>query len=246
MNRPTPSGLGKVARRRTATGAQAAPAGPARSSSGQAASTPAASPGALTANIELVTDEGRIEIEVQSALAPKVAAWVLELVEAKKFDGTKFFRAGYLRGQPPTPRFLEGGLLSPFLLGEEGRRLTTAADVGLPVLSDWERTDQSGLRHIRGAVSLARDIAGQGGVLPDFVIALETVTELDAGGGFSPQNTGFPVFGRVVSGMDVVDAIAGRSRGRGTYVAFLNGQILDEPVRIQRVIRTQPLGESGA
>lgn len=193
-----------------------------------------------TATIELVTSEGTIVIEVQCGVAPKVAAWFLDLVEAKSFDGTKLYRAGYLQGQPPHPRFLEGGMLSPFLLGEGGRRMTTAADAGLPVLSDWEGTDQSGLRHIRGSVSLARDITGQGGVLPDLVIALETVSELDAGGGFSPQNTGFPVFGRVVAGMDLVDTIAGRSRRGDTYVPFLKGQILDDPVQFQAAIRTQP------
>lgn len=240
MNPSTPDGLGNVSRRGTVAGAHSTPAGANSSSVDEAVSAPAASPDELAAHIAVVTNDGAIVIEVQSGLAPRVAAWVLELVDAKMFDGTKFFRAGYLRDQPPRPRFLEGGLLSPFLLGEEGRRMRTAADAGLPVLYDWERTDQSGLRHIRGAVSLARDISGQGGVLPDFVIALETVAELDAGGGYSPENTGFPVFGRVVAGMDLVDAIAGRSRGRATYVTFLNGQILDEPAQIQRVIRTTP------
>lgn len=227
MNRATPDGSGKISRRRSVDVA------------------PVASANAPEANIELVTIEGTIGIEVQSRRAPKIAAWVLQLVEAGAFDGTKLFRSGFFQGQPPRPRFLEGGLLSPFLLGEDGRRLVTAADAGLPVLSDWERTDQSGLRHIRGAVSLARDISGDGGALPELVIALEAVPELDAGGGFSPQNTGFPAFGRVVSGMDIVDAIARRSRGGKTYVPFLNGQILDEPAVIQRITRTRSPDEAG-
>lgn len=194
---------------------------------------------ANTTVTELQTTAGNIRIEVYTERAPKVAAWFLQQVDAKVLDGTKFFRSGHLQGQPPRPRFLEGGVLSPFLLGENGRKPTTAAEARLPLLYDWETTEASGLRHIRGSVSLARDITGQGGVLPDMVIALETVAELDAGGGFSPQNTGFPVFGQVVSGMEIVDAIAAQSRDGKTYVPFLNGQILSDPIEIQRVIRLQ-------
>lgn len=187
--------------------------------------------------IELQTSAGTIRIEVRADRAPKVAGWLLKQVDAGVFDGTKFFRSGHLQGQPPRSRFVEGGVLSSFLLGESGRRPATAADAGVPLLYDWETTEVSGLRHIRGAVSLARDITGQGGVLPDMVFALETVPELDAGGGFSPQNTGFPVFGQVVAGMDIVDAIAAQPRDGQTYVPFLKGQILSEPVLIQQILR---------
>lgn len=187
--------------------------------------------------IELQTSAGNIRIEVRTDRAPKVAGWFLRQVDARVFDGTKFFRSGHLQGQPPRPRFLEGGALSPFLLGENGQRPATAADAGVPLLYDWETTEVSGLRHVRGSVSLARDITGQGGVLPDMVIALETVAEMDAGGGSSPQNSGFPVFGHVVAGMEIVDAIAGQPREGKTYVPFLAGQILSEPVQIQRIVQ---------
>lgn len=189
--------------------------------------------------IEVQTSLGNIRIEVFADRTPKVARWFLELAEARVFDGMKFFRSGHLQGQPSRPRFLEGGMLSPFLLGENGLKPATAAEAGVPLLYDWETTEDSGLRHVRGSVSLARDITGQGGVLPDLVIALETVSELDAGGGFSPQNTGFPVFGQVVSGMDIVDAIAAQPRDGKTFVPFLAGQILSEPIQIQRIVRHQ-------
>lgn len=189
--------------------------------------------------IELQTSAGNIRIEVYADRAPKVASWFMKQVDARVFDGTKFFRSGHLQGQPPRSRFLEGGVLSPFLLGENGQKPSTAAEAGIPLLYDWETTETSGLRHIRGSVSLARDITGQGGVLPDMVIALETVAEMDAGGGFSPQNKGFPVLGQVVSGMDIVDAIAAQERGGKTYVPFLNGQILSEPVQIRRIVHLQ-------
>lgn len=198
-----------------------------------------------TVIIDLQTTAGNIQIEVYADRAPKVAKWFLKQVDAKALNGTKFFRAGHLQRQAPRPRFLEGGVLSPFILGENGQRPATAAEAGVPLLYDWETTQDSGLRHIRGSVSLARDVTGQGGALPDIVIALETIAELDSGGGFSPQNNGFPVFGQVVGGMDVVDAIVGQSRDGKTYVPLLDGQILSRPVQIQRVVRHHA-GQVGA
>lgn len=236
MKRTTFGATSSISRRAILAGAVAISAS-ACSSASRPRGTAAELRPANTELIELLTTAGSIRIEVYVERAPKVAAWFLSQVDAKSLDGTKFFRSGHLQGQPPRPRFLEGGALSPFLLGEKGQKPATAAAAGLPVLYDWETTAVSGLRHLRGSVSLARDITGQGGVLPDLVIALETVAEMDAGGGYSPQNTGFPVFGQVVSGMDNVDAIAGQPRAGKTYVPFLNGQILSEPVQIKRIIR---------
>lgn len=187
--------------------------------------------------VEILTSLGTIRIEVMSRRAPKVSAWFLGHVDAKVFDGTKFFRAGHLQGQPARPRFLEGGILSPFLLGENELKPSTAEQAGVPILYDWETTEHSGLRHVRGSVSLARDITGKGGVVPDLFIALEPIAEMDAGGGFSPNNMGFPVFGQVTAGMEVIEAIAASARDGKTYVPFLNGQILSNPIVIERIIR---------
>jgi peptidyl-prolyl cis-trans isomerase A (cyclophilin A) len=187
--------------------------------------------------VEIQTTSGRIIIEVLSAQAPKVANWFLSLVDTGLYDGTKFFRSGHLAGQPARPRFLEGGPLASFLLGERDVKPATVAESGLPLLRAWETTTQSGLRHERGSVSLARDITGDGSAAPDLVISLETIAEMDAGGGYSPQNAGFPVIGRVVAGMELVDAIAAGPREGQSYVPFLNGQILSQPVMIEKAVR---------
>lgn len=187
--------------------------------------------------IQLQTSLGAITMAVLVKQAPKVTNWFLELVDSGLYDGTKFFRAGHLAGQPDRPRFLEGGPLSPFLLGEREAKIATVAETGLPLLKDWETTAQSRLKLVRGAVSLARDITGDGSVAPDLVFSLEPIPEMDAGGGFSPGNTGFPVIGRVISGMEIIDAIASQPRAGATYVPFLAGQILSEPVVIDRIVR---------
>jgi peptidyl-prolyl cis-trans isomerase A (cyclophilin A) len=195
--------------------------------------------------VGIETDLGTIWIALEPAKAPKAAAWFLDLVAARQFDGTRFVRSGYLAGQGARPRFVEGGMLSSFILGEAGPMPADAAQAGLPLLRDWETTTQSGLRHSRGSVGLARDITGDGAVIPDIVITLETVAELDAGGGVSPGNTGFPVIGYVVSGMDIVDRIVAGARDGKTPVPFLKGQILSQPVAMQRVFRFDAAAKPG-
>lgn len=194
--------------------------------------------------VGIETDLGLIQISVEQAKAPKVAAWFLALVNSGKLNGTRFFRSGHLAGQVSRARFIEGGMLSSFLLGEAGTRPANAAQAGLPQLSDWETTKQSGMTHIRGSVGFARDITGSGAVIPDLVITVEDVPELDMGGGFSPGNLGFPVVGQVVSGMHIVDQIAAGSREGRTYVPMLAGQILTQPIAIQRVFRLDAEGEA--
>ena len=195
-----------------------------------------------TVTVAIETTQGTVQVALEVAAAPAVTAWFLALAEAGNFNGTKFFRSGHLAGQDPHPRFLEGGMLSPFVLGEVGSKPTTAAQAGLPTLSEWETTTQSGLLHSRGSVGLARDIIGDGSVIPDIVITLDTVSEFDDGSPYSPGAKGFPVIGYVTEGMELVDQIAATAREGTTYIPFLNGQIMSSPVEIVRVIRLGTLG----
>jgi peptidyl-prolyl cis-trans isomerase A (cyclophilin A) len=68
-----------------------------------------------------------------------------------------------------------------------------------------ERTSLTGLRHVDGAISMARftpDSANSG-----FFICIGDQPELDFGGTRNPDGQGFAAFGRVTAGMDVVRAI---------------------------------------
>jgi len=128
-------------------------------------------------------------------------------------------------------------MLARFILGDAGTQPRTAAEAGLPLLRDWETTADSGLRHTRGSLGFARDILGDGSVAPDIFIALEDIPEFNFGSDYSPGKLGFPVAGRVVSGMDVVERIAAGPRSGKSYFAFLDGQILSNPVTLTRVAR---------
>lgn len=85
----------------------------------------------------------------------------------------------------------------------------------------------SGLRHVDGAISMARGAPGSAS--SEFFICIGDQPELDAGGRRNPDGQGFAAFGRVVSGMDVARRI---QRMRADTVP---PQRMTTQVRIRRV-----------
>lgn len=72
-----------------------------------------------------------------------------------------------------------------------------------------EPTSQSGLRHLDGTLSLARDAPGSGG--HGFFICIGARPELDAGGRRNPDGAGFAAFGKVLSGHEVLGKLVFRA-----------------------------------
>jgi peptidyl-prolyl cis-trans isomerase A (cyclophilin A) len=70
-----------------------------------------------------------------------------------------------------------------------------------------ERTSVTGLKHVDGAVSMAR--GGVDSATSDFFICIGDQPELDFGGKRNADGQGFAAFGRVVRGMEVVRKIQG-------------------------------------
>jgi peptidyl-prolyl cis-trans isomerase A (cyclophilin A) len=68
-----------------------------------------------------------------------------------------------------------------------------------------ERTRDTGLRHVAGAISMARD--GPDTATSSFFIVTQDTPSLDFGGGRNPDGQGFAVFGHLVSGLDVARQI---------------------------------------
>jgi len=91
-----------------------------------------------------------------------------------------------------------------------------------------ERTRDTGLRHVNGAISMARDAPETG--RDEFFICIGDQPELDFGGRRNPDGQGFAAFGRVIKGMEVV---------RKIHQQPADGQKLTPPVLIQRAIRTK-------
>jgi peptidyl-prolyl cis-trans isomerase A (cyclophilin A) len=89
-----------------------------------------------------------------------------------------------------------------------------------------ERTRDTGLRHLDGTLSMARE--GPDSATHHFFLCVGDQPELDFGGRRNPDGQGFAAFGRVVEGMDLV---------RKIHAAPADQQSLTPPIRIQRAIR---------
>ena len=97
-----------------------------------------------------------------------------------------------------------------------------------------ERTSVTGLKHVDGAVSMAR--LGPDTARTSFFITIGPQPELDFGGKRNADGQGFAVFGRVVSGMDVVRKIHASPTGsKGDY----GTETLEPPISILRAYRKQ-------
>jgi peptidyl-prolyl cis-trans isomerase A (cyclophilin A) len=100
-----------------------------------------------------------------------------------------------------------------------------------------EPTSQTGLSHTNGALSMARYDPGT--ATGDFSIMVKDQTGLDADPTSSDPNRqlGFAVFGYVVNGMDVVQAIHALPPDPEKGEGWMKGQLLAEPVEIVDVRR---------
>jgi len=168
------------------------------------------------------TTMGEIVIEVNVAKAPITSANFLRYVDEGWYDAGRFHRTV----RPET----ETNTTHPIQVIQAGRRQVPRAQAPSFPAVTLERTRDTGLTHVDGAVSMAR-VAGQpdsGG--SDFFIAIGPQPSLDFAGGRNTDGQGFAVFGRVVSGMDVVKKIQAAPVRAGT-------QTLDPPVAIAKARR---------
>jgi peptidyl-prolyl cis-trans isomerase A (cyclophilin A) len=161
--------------------------------------------------VRLVTGLGEIDLELDLARAPVTAANFLRYVDAGRYDGGRFHRTvrpdTEVRKDVPIEVVQAG--VAP---GREAEDLPPIA---------LERTAATGLRHLDGAISMARDTPDS--ATSDFFICLGDQPALDHGGARNPDGQGFAVFGRVVAGLDVV---------RRIQQAPAEGQSLTPPVAI--------------
>ena len=185
--------------------------------------------------VELETDLGRIVIEVYEDRAPRNAAYFLEFVGNGDYDGGSFYRAGasVAADAHPSP-IIQGGFLFDAASGEFSLERN-----GSPVktLPEFDTTDDSGIRHVRGTASLARDILASGDGIPEFFICTGDSPVFDVDGRTEPDTLGFPAFGKVVEGMDVVEKIADQPTEGISKAEVVKGQILTEPVTIEKACR---------
>jgi peptidyl-prolyl cis-trans isomerase A (cyclophilin A) len=142
------------------------------------------------------TELGDLEIEVDAAHAPLTAANFLRYVDSHQYDGGAFHRTVTPANQPNDAVKIE--------VIQAGASAATRAGRFPPI--PLERTNQTGLKHLDGSVSMARG-AGADSARSDFFICVNDQPSLDFGGTRNADGQGFAAFGRVTRGMDVVRRI---------------------------------------
>jgi peptidyl-prolyl cis-trans isomerase A (cyclophilin A) len=167
--------------------------------------------------VRLETGAGPIVIELEMKRAPITATNFLRYAEEKRFDGTFFYRAARRRNNPKTG-LVQGGI---------NHRVVRAR---LPIAH--EPTSRTGLRHIEGTVSMARNAPGT--AMGDFFITLGPAPYLDA----RPGSVGYAAFGKVVEGMPLIRKMLAAPTYPGGRSANTKGQTMIKPVPIISARRT--------
>lgn len=166
--------------------------------------------------VRLATTLGDIDICVYPDAAPLSAGSFLAHVTGGHFDNAGFYRVVRFDNDRGAPKInvIQGGLLSE-------------VQVLSPVVH--ETTDDTGLVHEDGVVSLARAAPGTGSGSA-FFVSIGDNPSLDVRGARNPDGQGFATFGRVISGMDVVRDIQAMRGDQPVEDAYVEGQILEKPV----------------
>ena len=147
-------------------------------------------------SVIIETSLGNITVELNQEKAPKTVANFLEYVKTGYFKGTIFHRVikGFM---------IQGGGLSADMKNK-------------PTQSPIENEATNGLKNTRGTIAMARTAEIHSATSQFFINTVDN-SFLDHRS-TSPDKFGYCVFGKVTSGMDVVDKIeAAQTETKGMY-----------------------------
>lgn len=164
--------------------------------------------------VKIETEIGKIVVAVDTIHAPLTAKNFLYHVSAGTYSNTVFYRVVRKDNQPNKNvkiEVIQGGVFS-----EE--RLKDIRPI------KHESTEVTGLKHVNGTISMARNEPGSAST--EFFICIGNQPELDYGGKRNPDGQGFAAFGNVVKGMDVVKKIQQQKD---------KNQLLIQPVSIKNM-----------
>lgn len=145
--------------------------------------------------VNFKTSFGKIVCEIDTIHAPVTAKNFLNHVKNGTFSNALFYRVVRPDNQPQSKvkiEVIQGGLYDDKLIEKQPSII-------------HETTQQTGLKHKNGALSMARNEPGSAST--EFFICVGDQPSLDFGGKRNPDGQGFAVFGRVISGMEVVRKI---------------------------------------
>lgn len=185
---------------------------------------PAPAPTAMAdvERVAMATEVGTIVLDLDGKNAPVSTRNFLRYVDGKRFDGIVFYRVMRLAwGEQPN------GLVQAGARGDPKRVLPPIAH---------EATSATGLKHVTGAISMAR--LAPGTATADFSILVSDIPGLDADA--NPGDpAGYAVFGRVVEGIEVARKIYDAPLSPTAGSGVLKGQMIEKPVKVLTVRRVK-------
>lgn len=165
--------------------------------------------------IRIDTSVGTMFASVRLRAAPVTGCNFLRYAHEGSYDGGRFFRT--VRSDRPYGNPNPIDVIQAEAAGGEA----FAGHGPIPL----ERTNETGLSHGVGVLSMARN--GPDTATHGFFIVVRPAPELDYGGARNPDGQGFAAFGRISAGMNVVERIHRMEAGDNEHLV--------EPVVIERV-----------
>ncbi|HEY3433734.1 MAG TPA: peptidylprolyl isomerase [Rhodocyclaceae bacterium] len=158
--------------------------------------------------IKLHTNHGVISIELDAEKAPKSAQNFIDYVEAGHYNNTIFHRV-------IKDFMIQGGGFEPGMKQK-------------PTREEIENEANNGLKNLRGTIAMARTSDPHSATAQFFINTVDNEFL-----NFKAENAngwGYCVFGKVVDGLDVVDAIRAVKTGRSGF----HQDVPEEDVIIER------------
>ena len=148
--------------------------------------------GTVNPTVTLKTNHGNIVLELYQDLMPITAGNFLALAQKDFYDGTKFHRV------------IDGFMIQGGDPNSKTDTIETYGTGGPGYAIEDEFVKNEKLSNVRGTIAMANSGPHSGG--SQFFINLVDNIGLDFDK--PPEQSSHPVFGKVIAGMDIVDAIA--------------------------------------
>ncbi len=146
-----------------------------------------------TIDCEIKTTEGSIYVELYPDKAPITVANFIQYVDGDLYTNSSFFRICNPANEADRKIKIE------VIQGGFDNEVKDLPSINI------ETTKLTGIKHLNGTISMARDKPNS--ATNSFFICIGEQPELNFGGRRNSDGQGFAAFGKVIKGMDVVLAI---------------------------------------
>ncbi len=179
----------------------------------------------VTVPVRMETSLGNIDVAIYPLRAPLSAAKFLEQVDAGTYTNTSLYRVTRRSEDPRSIAVVQGG---------RGISRAFSAEHVEPV--SHETTDLTGMPNARGTIAFARLAPGTAST--EFFFNVEDNPVLDTGNTMrNPDGQGYATFGRVLSGLRILEGLADRRRGANAELPARRGEMLVEPITVHTIRR---------